>query len=634
MKNSRASCGAWLASFLIAALPAVARAAESSCPEHYCTHSEDIGLRTSERGSRVPLAVQAPGLRTTGHSPLRVFKGDRGFSIALVPVGSPNATAIRVGVPNGVCAVRRYTDLSLTAASYCSLEDQRAQRCAPWAREGGQLIVTEGDSIVLAYSSADAEVLRGACTLNGGACPRGVAFEPRVGGSEQRLALPSDRTGLYRFTLDTGDPCKIASAEVYVDGYPEIMAFKVAPGVPNPQTFGEDTRLTWQHRNCASLVAGGVTGTNADGSPRLTAAGSPFVIPVDGCAPPAGGLSHAEAWPGRPVTSRSYAYAIQAKNRAGKRSVVAPLTVAFNLPAEPDCSMHCITSGCNGRNGDPYGTVCVGWSLPAASLSRITINGANTTASNTSCHGIAVGGSFTWTLAATDKFGRSCSAALSGKTSCFLAGTQILMGDGVTYKAIETIVAGDTVMGWNGSNAVPTTVLRPVQTEAERWYLVSGSSGGLKVSVGHEIFANGGYVLSQDLKVGQKVLNPQGEQIEIVSIERHDEARVVFNLITDPMHNFFAGPPEFSILVHNENELPGHADKGLARGTPVIAFGGKRVNVEDLRTGDKLLSYDATRKAWAVGTVRATGRHVARGYLLINGKLKVAVGHPIFAVQD
>ncbi|MBI4425303.1 MAG: hypothetical protein HY554_16355 [Elusimicrobia bacterium] len=271
--------GALIAAALFSAAAAQGAAPlppQEPCPAAFCADSMDIGLRTAEEGSRVvPVAVQGP---RDGPSPLRVFKNGRTYSIALVPVGSVNATAIRVGVPDGVCAVRRYTDATLTA---------------------NPRLITAGESVTLAYAASDARTLGGGCALNGGPCPAGVRFAPAAGGGSQTLTLPTP--GLYRFTLDTGDACKVSSVEIDVDGVPYIETFSASP---NPATTGGGTALTWTARHCASIETSGTSGF------------------IAGCSSPAGGLLRSEQ-PG------TYTYTLQVRNRAGVLSEKRSVAVSF-----------------------------------------------------------------------------------------------------------------------------------------------------------------------------------------------------------------------------------------------------------------------------------------------------------------
>lgn len=311
----------------------------------------------------------------------------------------------------------------------------------------------------------------------------------------------------------------------------------------------------------------------------------------------------------------------------------------------PTCNLGCMSHDprglpgnyCNGReayiSGLPSGHIRVNWNSQHGATIRLDRGdggGAKAVGSaGSEVHQMAQSSWRAFTFTVTNQAG-SCTKTVYGRTSCFLAGTKILMADG-SYKNIEDIKAGEEVMGYDtDAGAFKTTkVTEPVKSSSSRWFLLNGN---LKVSVGHEIMANGSWTWSEQLKVGDKMFDAGGNEVEVTSIVQHDEVVDVYNLITAPFHDFFAGTETQSFLVHNKDTIKDHENKGLLRGTEVLTVDGRRVRVEDLKAGDKIMNYDFDSKRYVPGKVNLVDSQRVKGYIVINGNLKVGKNHPIYSV--
>jgi len=205
------------------------------------------------------------------------------------------------------------------------------------------------------------------------------------------------------------------------------------------------------------------------------------------------------------------------------------------------------------------------------------------------------------------------------------------MEDG-SYKNIEDIQAGERVMGYDTDTGSfqATTVTEPIKSASSRWYLLNDN---LKVSVGHQIMSNGNWTWSENLKVGDKMFDAGGNEVTITSIVQHDEVVDVYNLITAPFHDFFAGTEKQSFLVHNKDTIKDHKDHGMLRGTEILLVDGRRVKVEDLKVGDQIMNYDFKTKTYRPGKVDMVDSQKANGWVEINGKLRVAKNHPLYSVK-
>lgn len=326
-----------------------------------------------------------------------------------------------------------------------------------------------------------------------------------------------------------------------------------------------------------------------------------------------------------------------------------PTITVTNTDSPPVCSLICQsqdprglpTGYCNGREayqtaGLSPGHIRVTWS--SAHGTSITLDrgdGAGPQAVGSHGSENHFMGQSSWrpfTFTVSNPFGTCGPYTIYGRTSCFLKGTKILMADG-TYKNIEDIQAGEELMGYDTeSGSFKTTkVTKPIQSSTSRWFLINDN---LKISVGHEIMANGQWTWSDNLKEGDILFDAAGREVKITSLVTHDEIVDVYNLITDPYHNFFAGSTAQSFLVHNKNTIKGHENKGLLRGMEVLLVDGRRVKVEDLKPGDKIMNYDFEKKRYVPGKVRLVDSQKAQGYIVINGTLKVAKKHTLYSVSE
>ena len=209
---------------------------------------------------------------------------------------------------------------------------------------------------------------------------------------------------------------------------------------------------------------------------------------------------------------------------------------------------------------------------------------------------------------------------------CFLKGTQILMEDG-SYKNIEDVKVGEKVMSYDAEKGkyIGSAVVKTTQNEIDKYYIVNGN---LKITPGHVLMVNGQWQMSNDMKVGDLLLNANGERVAITSLQEVDTAVDVYNLITDEPHDFFAE----NYLVHNENEMKGHSDRGLAAGMKIAMADGRELAIEQIKAGDKILSFDPKLKRYAISVVRQTGKQSVNKTVLINGTLRIAKGHQLFLV--
>ncbi|MDP2625084.1 MAG: polymorphic toxin-type HINT domain-containing protein [Candidatus Peregrinibacteria bacterium] len=134
-----------------------------------------------------------------------------------------------------------------------------------------------------------------------------------------------------------------------------------------------------------------------------------------------------------------------------------------------------------------------------------------------------------------------------GKGGCFVGDTQILMADGST-KNIEDIREGDIILtraNEFSDELVEAKVLRTYEETVSEYLLVNGDFG---VTGEHILFINGQWQLAEDMKVGDILLNKDGEDVVITSIEKIHENIKVYNFEVEHYHTYMAD----GFYVHND----------------------------------------------------------------------------------
>ncbi|MEK7872506.1 MAG: Hint domain-containing homing endonuclease [Chloroflexota bacterium] len=316
-----------------------------------------------------------------------------------------------------------------------------------------------------------------------------------------------------------------------------------------------------------------------------------------------------------------------AKEKA-KKSKKQEIKITVNNPAPPSqCSLSCSPGNLRSSGG----RWSVSWASNGNSVNLVGggpgwSENSNRSANGSTVYGIPnLGGGQRYSLTAyCSNDGGSIRASCTTILSCFLAGTKILMGDG-SYKAIEDVKVGESVMSYDTEKGqfVGSQVVKTIKTQSEKYYVVNDN---LKITPTHTLLVNGAWKPSQEMKVGDTLFNADGEPTQITSLKEIVQDVDVFNLFTDEPNDFFAE----NFLVHNENLGEDHKNRGLAAGIKIAMIDGRTLEVEKVRAGDKVLSYDPQKKRYTINVVRKTATQRVGKTLLINGKLRMAVGHPVF----
>ena len=190
------------------------------------------------------------------------------------------------------------------------------------------------------------------------------------------------------------------------------------------------------------------------------------------------------------------------------------------------------------------------------------------------------------------------NAVVSHNSPCFVAGTQILLEDGIT-KNIEDVVIGDSIVSFDLKNdeSKISKVLNIFSKKVDKIVEYEFLNGGiLRATLDHPIFVidKGWSSYSEDLsnslyKLDEPVKKIElndfvklyNQNIQLINMRVIEGEYIVYNLSEiDTFHNYFAN----NVLVHNRT--------CFIAGTLVSMLDGSEKNIEDVVIGDEVLSYN------------------------------------------
>ena len=142
-------------------------------------------------------------------------------------------------------------------------------------------------------------------------------------------------------------------------------------------------------------------------------------------------------------------------------------------------------------------------------------------------------------------------------SACFVAGTQVLLGDG-SSKPIEEIVVGDEVLAADpttGETYAKPVVDTYVHDEVET-YVVETSAGAVTSTAEHPFYVEGkGWVPVRSLVSGDLLVDPEGIAAKVIEVVPTGETATVYNLHVEDLHNYHVGVGEHWIRVHNSCDV-------------------------------------------------------------------------------
>lgn len=232
-------------------------------------------------------------------------------------------------------------------------------------------------------------------------------------------------------------------------------------------------------------------------------------------------------------------------------------------------------------------------------------------------------------------------------TGCFVKGTKILTSTG--YKNIEDIKVGDIVKSLNLETGKveykPVYIKYVFDDLTQDLYTLKVNWETIKVTGAHNFFvknSNNNIIAkaAKDLKIGDLIIDENGQTYPITEISYKKSNDVVYNFAVSDNHNYFVG--EKGYLVHNQDEdgkvlsycsgsdssLVGKSCTGgvwdqkiqgtcikvyckkksggcFTLGTKVLTPTGYK-NIEYLHLGDKVMSYNTETKQMEVDVVSNT----------------------------
>jgi uncharacterized protein YfaS (alpha-2-macroglobulin family) len=130
---------------------------------------------------------------------------------------------------------------------------------------------------------------------------------------------------------------------------------------------------------------------------------------------------------------------------------------------------------------------------------------------------------------------------------CFVAGTQILMGDG-SLQNIEKVKVGDTVTtrkSETDTTLVTAKVTGTHQTEEDGYLIINRN---LKVTPNHILWVNNTWKMASEIQVDDSMVAENGETIVVDSVEWFAQKVQVYNLTVEGYHTYFAN----GYWVHNQ----------------------------------------------------------------------------------
>jgi Pretoxin HINT domain len=205
-----------------------------------------------------------------------------------------------------------------------------------------------------------------------------------------------------------------------------------------------------------------------------------------------------------------------------------------------------------------HGDRCItGETVLTGSMSRTTACGlavldtANTVAT-------AVGGARALTNGIEARAGTAAAEAESGALSCsvnsFTGATLVLLASGEkvpisTIKVGDMVIAADPATGKTGARRVTKLIVHGGKHTMVNVTLHDGST--ITATDHHPFWNNSSrkFTYAIDLRPGDRLVEPDGAQLQVDSVVVHDEDLTAYNLAIDDIHTYYAGTTP--VLVHN-----------------------------------------------------------------------------------
>jgi len=130
---------------------------------------------------------------------------------------------------------------------------------------------------------------------------------------------------------------------------------------------------------------------------------------------------------------------------------------------------------------------------------------------------------------------------------CFLPGTKILMADG-SEKNIEDVIVGDMILTREGpfkNRLIADRVVNTMRHDVKEYMIINGT---LRVTPVHRILVNGQWTEIGQVKIGDWLIDVNGQKVIVETIEHVRKPVTVYNFETQDSHTYLAD----YIYVHND----------------------------------------------------------------------------------
>ena len=217
---------------------------------------------------------------------------------------------------------------------------------------------------------------------------------------------------------------------------------------------------------------------------------------------------------------------------------------------------------------------------------------------------------------------------------CFTAGTKVQTENGP--KNIEDIKVGEKVLSYNELTheteykTVETTFVHNKEKEIITIYKIKVNNEIIEATGNHPFYVDGIYKEARELKVGDKLLMKDGSLKEIEEISYYKSNVLVYNIKVEDNHNYYVGE---GYLAHNKGG-PVKGTGCFIAGTKVQTENGLK-NIEDIKVGEKVLSYNENTNSKEYNKVSKTYKHddnIEDLYEIYydNEIIKVTSKHPVY----
>ena len=216
---------------------------------------------------------------------------------------------------------------------------------------------------------------------------------------------------------------------------------------------------------------------------------------------------------------------------------------------------------------------------------------------------------------------------LVSHNACFPAGTRILLSDG-NYLPIELVKKGTKVRAFNSvTNEFEVGTVGSIQSSIQDklYNIITDAGNSIKSTPGHMFFANGEWKIAAKLAEGDKLINSVGEEVEIVSIDLIEGEVEVFHILNvEDNYNYFAE----DLLVHN------FSIRCFVAGTEITLADGTTKNIEDIKVGEEVLTFNEETKVNEPGVVGDLKQHSVGSIIRVTLDneivIKTTEEHPFF----